>query len=63
MAEKIYNFFCGRFGNRELKPCYRAVWVKFWACTLSALFLVVMYFVVQAWSVVVECLNRVIWNY
>lgn len=63
MAEKIYNFICGRFGSRILKPRYRNVWIKFWASVIISLFLLVLYFIVQVWSVVVECLNRVIWNY
>lgn len=63
MAEKIYNFICGRFGSRILKPRYCNVWIKFWASVIISLFLLVLYFIVQAWSVVVECLNRVIWNY
>nr|DAT70164.1 MAG TPA: hypothetical protein [Caudoviricetes sp.] len=39
------------------------MWIKFWASVIISLFLLVLYFIVQAWSVVVECLNRVIWNY
>lgn len=62
MAEKIYNFICGRFGNRILKPCYRNVWVKFWTSVIISLFLLVLYFIVQGWSVAVECLNKVIWG-
>ena len=39
MAEKIYNFICGRFGSRILKPRYRNVWIKFWASVIISLFL------------------------
>lgn len=62
MAELIYNFISGRFGNKVLNPPYRTIWRAFWAVVLTALFLMVMYYVVQGWAIVVEGLNRAIWH-
>lgn len=62
MAEKIYNFICGRFGSRILKPRYRTIWRALWAVVLTVLFLMVMYYIIQGWESVVDGLNRVIWH-